>query len=274
MSIENLPYRKAISLIKEIRTYGNSPIIALGDDYELYVAKNSKNKNPASDIINEVVGYYLLRAWDIPVPPCAIMDINHTLLLEEFSKQNHKPIFYSKPVFASKKIESNDLNLFFEINKRKDFNRFINPLTIFKIGLFDIWIENDDRKPTNNNILFQAINGLNKIVAIDHSFIFSTIDYNDLDLNNFNPIYNDNILCTDFAISLKKYKNKIRKWKEIDEEEFYLCIEKSKELFDIIYRNIPQSWGYTEENHNNLYNFLFNSKRNKEVFFDYLDKMQ
>lgn len=257
-----------------MRTYGNSPIVALGDDYELYIVKNSKNKNPASDIINEVIGYYLLRAWEIPVPPCAIMEVNPDLLLSEYSKHNHKPIFYSKPLFASKQIISNDLNLFFEVNKRKDYNKFINPLTIFKIGLFDIWVENDDRKPTNNNILFEAINGLNKIVAIDHSFIFSTMDYDDLDPSVFSPIYNDNILCTNFATSLKKFKNKNPKWREIDEQDFYLCIEKSKKLFDIIYKNIPKSWGYSEQNHNNLFNFLFDNKRNKEVFFDYLDKMQ
>jgi hypothetical protein len=273
LTILQLPYKKAISLNEEIPTSGNSPIKVIADDYEVYVAKNSRNKNPAYDIINEVIAYILLMSWEIPVPDCAIMEIDPQMLLPEYSKNNHKPSFYQNPVFASKWINANDGNLFFEIHSRKDYKKFLNPEIIFKIGLFDIWVENDDRKPSNNNILLQVINGFTKIVAIDHSYIFSTMNYEDLNPDDFYPIYNDNILMTNFAKSIKPFKKKKQKWFKFDEQDFYLCIENSKQNFKNILNNIPQSWGFTQNHYNNLYNFLFNEERNRKVILDYFDKM-
>lgn len=59
--IQPLPHIIATSLREEIPTDGNSPIKIIGNDMQMYVAKNSKNKNPSTDIINEVFAYYFLK---------------------------------------------------------------------------------------------------------------------------------------------------------------------------------------------------------------------
>jgi hypothetical protein len=172
----------------------------------LYLAKNSKNKNPASDIINEVIAYHLLKCWGIPTPSAAIIKIQGNDLKPEYSK-NHKPSYYRHPVFGSRWISGSiDCNAFtFSINK-PDYKRFRNPNSIYEIALFDIWVENDDRKPTNNNLILHTFNGQHRIIAIDNAFIFSSMNYEDL-----NPAYvsfsdNDSIIRSDLALSLKKYK--------------------------------------------------------------------
>jgi len=47
-----IPKLKVISSRDEIRTTGNSPVKIIAENYEMYLAKNSKSKNPACDIIN------------------------------------------------------------------------------------------------------------------------------------------------------------------------------------------------------------------------------
>ena len=81
MAIEPIKHITATSLKEEIRTTGNSPIKVIGSDYNMYVAKNSKNKNPATDIINEVLAHYFLRLWKIPTPNIALITIDPAHLL-------------------------------------------------------------------------------------------------------------------------------------------------------------------------------------------------
>lgn len=208
MAVESIIHISATSLKEELCTTGNSPIKVIGSDYNMYVAKNSKSKYPATDMINEVLAHYFLKLWLIPTPDIALISIDPQHLLPEYSS-NHQPHYYKNEVFASKWISNSvESSIMFEINKKKDYDKFLNPEIIFSIGLFDIWVENDDRKPTNHNLLFQIINGKQCIVPIDHSFIFSTMKYNDLDPTTFSPIENDNIFVSSLGGSLKRYKKK------------------------------------------------------------------
>lgn len=241
----------------------------------MYLSKNSKNKNPATDIINEVLCNYFLNIWGISTPDAAIINIDPNNLLAEYSKPNHKPRFYNKPVFGSKWIKGAlDCNAFISINSKHDYDKFHNPEIIFDIGLFDIWIENDDRRATNTNLLLQTINGQYKILPIDHSLLFNGLTYKDLNPDIFCPIDNENIFRTDLAVSLKQYKKKKKDWQIYDEQKFYLCIENCKLNYPHIVKNIPVSWGFTLPLQNKLHDFLFNEKRNELVFREYLYKMR
>jgi len=274
MLIEPLEYHKALSLREEIRTNGNSPLKIVGDDYEMYVVKNSKSKNPPTDIINEVLCYYFLKCWDLPVAKAALMDVNSELLLPEYSAHHHK-LYYQQPVFASHWIDyAIEANQFFKIHRKTDKDRFLNPFDLFKIGLFDIWVENDDRKPTNQNLLFRPVNEKVEIVPIDHSFVFSSMTYKSLAPDLFAPIANDNILITDLAESLKPYKTQ-EKDKAIknDRNNFYLCISRCQDNFDHIIKTLPSEWNFKQRDADRLSNFLFDKARNKAVFEDYLTKV-
>ena len=55
---------------------------------------------------------------------------------------------------------------------------------LLKIALFDILVENDDRKPTNNNIIVQVVDKKYYFNAIDHAYVFNSLNY-----ENLNPSY-------------------------------------------------------------------------------------
>ena len=269
-----MPYITAISLLNEIPTDGNSPIKIIGNDYQLYLAKNSRNKTPALDIINEVLAHHLLNCWDIVTPEAAIIKISPFDLRKEYSNY-HKPSYYNKPVFGSSWLhDSIDCNALTVSVNKPDYKKFENPNSIFDIALFDIWIENDDRKPTNNNLLLQTFNGKQKIIPIDNAFIFSSLNYKDLNEQYVAFSDNDSIIRSDLAISLKKYKTSRSTWAKNDKEKFYLCIESSKKEFDEIAAIIPQKWGFTDVHKQKIISFLFNEKRNKQVFEQYLYLMK
>lgn len=274
-NIFEIPRLKVISCGDEIRTTGNSPIKVITENYEMYLAKNSKSLNPANDIINELVAHCFLKLWKLKTPNIAILDFPKDLLLPEYSKSHHDPVFYEKPIFGSKwEKDAFDSNKFFNLKTKYDIRDFNNPLDVFKIGLFDIWIENDDRKPSNQNILFQEDeNQKFNIIPIDHCYIFSTMNYQDLLPENFCPIFNENLLVTDLAKSLKKTKHKNRNWDTEDKDYFYLCISNCEKYFDEIIRYIPVEWNFTEVDTKSLKNLLFDQERNKKVLADYLEKV-
>lgn len=266
---------KVISAREEIQTTGNSPVKVITEDYETYLAKNSKSKNPACDIINELLANRFLKLWNLKTPEMAILDLSPDLLLPDYSKDNHRPLFYHKPLFGSKWQENAiDSNNFFNLKSKFDYRNFNDLMDVFKIGLFDIWVENDDRKPTNHNLLFVE----NKdqkfdIVPIDHCYIFSTMNYQNLSADDFCPIANENLLVTDLATSLKSLKQQNRKWDAEDKEYFYLCTSECEKYFDDIIRCIPEEWNFTEEDARSVRHLLFNRDRNKKVFKDYLEKV-
>ncbi len=51
---------------------------------------------------------------------------------------------------------------------------------MIKICAFDIWMRNIDRSANNPNLILQETGGIIKLFAIDHSSIFSELDFNNL----------------------------------------------------------------------------------------------
>ncbi len=270
----NLLYKKAISFIKEIKTEGHSPLLLIADDFNAYYVKNTKGQVPCFSIISEFICHYFLKIWDIKTPDIAAIKVEQDILSGNLS-HFHKPHFYNNICFGSKKMNNIiEMNNFIEIHRKADFNKFENPYDLLKLCLFDIWVENDDRKPTNPNVLFEIGEKIN-IIAIDNAFTFASMSYTDLYQINGQVAqsYNDNLLYTDFVKEIVKYLSKQINLTEDIRKYFYFCIEKSKENFNTIVENIPESLGFTEDLQNLLYDFLFNEKRNKQVllkFFSYI----
>lgn len=272
--LHEIPHYKVISCSEEIRTTGNSPIKVIAENYEGYLAKNSKPLTPATDIINELLAHCFLKLWNLKTPNATILDFSSDLLLSEYTKSYHRPSFYQKPIFDSSWLKGAfDSTAFFKAHSKLDVKVFCDFNDFFKIGLFDIWVENDDRKPTNLNLMFlENDEGKFNIIPIDHCYIFSTMKYQDLKAEYFSPIANENLLVTDLVRSLKKYKHENRKWDKEDKDYFYLCISTCEKYFDEIINFIPKEWNFTATDAASLKSFLFNAERNSKVFADYLEK--
>ena len=91
-----------------------------------------------------------------------------------------------------------------------------------------------------------------------------------------NNTYNENILETSFAkdlISLKKKEPDKNEWINELQENFYLCVNNCKENFDVIVSYIPDELGFDETLSQFIRDFLFNEKRNKKVFTEFLSRI-
>lgn len=256
---------------KEILTDGHSPLLFVGANYKLYIVKNGRGHNPSYPIINEFLANFLLRQWQITTPPAVFFDVPIDVLnFDELSKY-HKSIYYDTLCFGSELIENAiDMNDFLIGNKKHQYNDFENPLDVLHIALFDLWVENDDRKPTNYNLIYVQETGKFKIIPIDHAFIFSTLKYIDLDPNSFYPSDNEYILLSDLGLLIKKHYKKNDTFVQLERDYFYFCIAECEKYFNTFTEEIRNIYDFSDENIFSLKHFLFNKERNEKVFDEYL----
>ncbi|NDV14912.1 hypothetical protein GO009_02645 [Muricauda sp. TY007] len=271
--LEPISVINAISVDREIYTDGHSPLLTIGEDYEKYVVKNSKGRIPAFDLVNEFLANGLLQCWKIPTPGCAILKIDSSLVVGY--SNNHQARFYNYSSFGSRVLPKKlDLNEFTVAKNKSVFNKLCNPIDILRIGLFDLWVSNDDRKPTNQNLILSIDDGGKyTITAIDHAFIFETLPYQDLNPKHFSPSINDHIILSDLAKIVKRYTNIDESFVKSEREYFYFCLEESLKNFEKIINNIPIDLGLNNDLTNFLSQFLFNQERNEKVFAEHIYRL-
>jgi hypothetical protein len=265
----------AISIHEEIPTDGHSPLRILADDFKDYIVKNDKGKNPPYSILNEIIANHFLKDWNIPVAEMALIDIDPEFLDTIQLSINHKKHFYNKyPAFASEyQINAIEVNPLI-INQTKEvFKKIVNPLDVYRITLFDTWVENDDRKPTNYNLLLLPKDEKFEIIPIDNAFIFSTLSYDHLTYKDVAVSYNEHILVSDLGYLIKRYMPPNKQFVKNEQEYFYFCIEKCRTTFDIVFQNLRNHYQISNETITILKSFLFNEDRNKKVFEEYLSRI-
>jgi hypothetical protein len=264
------------SIIKELPTEGHSPLLVLGSDYEMYVAKNDKGKEPPFALINECLASYCLDKWNVLAPNIKLITIaNELIIAQDNLSINHRPHYYNMPCFGSKFIKNPvDVNALLVTDKKKAYNKIINPLDVFHITLFDTWVENDDRKPTNYNLILEPKNNKFNVVPIDNAFIFSTMSYQDL-----NPDYgvsvsvNDHLLVSDLGYLIKKNTTIDNSFINNERDYFYLCLERCEQGFDNLMNQIADFYTIDSDSITNLKSFLFNDERNTKVFDEYVYRL-
>lgn len=267
--------KTAIIIEKELLTDGHSPLLVVTDDFKRYVAKNAKGHNPALALINEWFCHCFLTQWDIPVPDVALVHVPKVLLEHTTLSGHHRLHYYNDAVFGSKYIENAiELNEFVYSRQRANYKNISNPLDFLHIALFDTWIENDDRKPTNHNLLLEPVGGKFKIIAIDHAFVLGTLDYIHLKPEEFHPISNEHILISELGRSVKGSFTLDAAFVEKEKEYFYLCIQKCLDCFDVLLTQITDVFELNAERLDRLKAFLFNEERNAKVFNEYLYRLE
>lgn len=267
---------KAITIIKELPTEGHSPLLVIGSDFKTYVAKNDKGKKPPFSLINEILSASFLKAWKIEVPDFKLLELNKELVKSKNGLSvNHQSYFYEDISFGSAFIKNAiDVNDLIITNRRKQFNRLINPLDVLRITLFDTWVENDDRKPTNYNLLFQPEGKKLRVVPIDHAFIFGTISYKDLNPDFVAVSANDHLLVSELGILIKEILPIDDDFIKREREYFYLRTNQCEQIFDSLFKEISMFYTIDQESIIKLKEFLFNSSRNNKVFEEYVYRLR
>lgn len=249
----------------------------MGSDYEMYVAKNDKGKEPPSALINECLAAYCFNSWQITAPNVKLINIAKGLMSAQVNlSNNHRPHYYDMPCFGSKFIKNSvDVNALLVTDKKKAYNKILNPLDVFHITLFDTWVENDDRKPTNYNLILEPNVNKFRVIPIDNAFIFSTMSYHDL-----NPDYgvsvsvNDHLLISELGHLIKKHTTIDDNFINNEREYFYLCLERSEQGFDDFMNQVSGIYTIDADSVKSLKSFLFNEERNTKVFDEYVYRLR
>lgn len=261
----NISNKHIISLIKKFPTDGHSPYLAISDDYDQLVVKPPVSKYDFGSIKKEFLCALLLQYWDILTPPFFSCSVSDELLINELNDDNRFRLTDS--YFASLFFENaTELNELFEFKGKVALKNIVEREDLIKIALFDIWIENDDRKASNSNVLLKSENNLFRIYAIDHAFTFASLGLNNLYPGVLSFSDNDSILYSEFGKEIVKFCEINANWIASYEQYFYLCVENVNKNFDKIISKIPVNYSLTAEEIKMLKSFLFDKDRNKIVF--------
>lgn len=195
--------KQVISIIEEKTGSAHSPLKIISDDFCEYYLKASKNEIPELSIIKEFLISLLLNQWNLKTPEAAALRLDRGTINKSLSPF-HNSSDFNRTCFGSKVIPTNfEFSAIIKLITKHDFNRFANPVDFLKLGLFDIWVENDDRKPSNPNLLLSDEDNGFEFYAIDHAFTFSSMEFTKLKPSiDLGCSFNDSILLTDFSKSV------------------------------------------------------------------------
>ena len=267
---ESIAHRRVVSIQEKINTAGSEPLRLICDDYETYYVKNHQLGNPASTIINEVLCHFLLKQWDINTPEIALINLEPASIRKDYGYK-HKPIYYNRLAFGSKELEASfDISKIIDIKGKVDYRKYHSAEMFAHIGLFDMWVDNEDRGPELKNLMIYETDGRYNFLAIDHAAAFRTGAYETLTFNEFYPTEDNFLLQSGFFKGLKSILNNDNQWIRNEEEKYYLYITRCKQEFSKIALLIPPEWGFTKKYETLVSDFLINQDRNKQVFNEYL----
>lgn len=267
-SIEN---KVVISIVDRYDT-AHGPLKVLDSSYTPYVLKFPNNRNDNDSIIKEFICHFLLKCWMIPTTEIASLSVPPELLEScNLLTNREKGLIENYNCFGSKLlINAIDLMHFITAENAVAQRRIMNPSDIIKIALFDIWVENEDRKPSNNNLLLNASGDFFEIIPIDHAYTFSSLNFKELKYQTLNFSYNDSILHSPLATSIVKKTQLDDVFFQKYEKMFYICIENAESFFlqniDILTDNLA----FTDEDKTFLLSFLFNKRRNRLVWEEFI----
>ncbi len=218
-------------------TGGSRPVKVFCQDWNEYICKYLTGNVPASSLFNEYIAATFLKLWELKVPDFAFVQVQR----DHLTWVNFPYHYFKIPCFGSlfnssyKEIDKFFLEFPFP-------NEHLKKLVTqyLKIGLFDIWLSNEDRNFGNMNLLFDLDN--DDFIPIDHVQIFNG---NNLDKPPVQITENESILTApfmskNFLRTLQQNKEDIRTtFTREFEKDITLC----HESLDEILQNVPPEWG-------------------------------
>lgn len=152
-------------ILEPIHQGKSRPYYCRGSDGNHYCVKGL----PRSSQGKEWVAAHLARAFDLPIPPFAIVEIPEQLLREapgDWRELKPGPAFGSRWEESAAWMERGNLS---EVNLELQMDLLV----------FDWWIKNPDRTAFNPNLIWQPAD--KAVIVIDHNIAFDA----DLTLDHF-----------------------------------------------------------------------------------------
>jgi len=234
-------------LIEELETDGHSPLKFICSDGSVYYVKyrsgKSFDKKEIHCLVFEMICTRLLQRLHIPVPEHALVSISKDSYASGQIKVNKRYIKPGVIGWGSKEIEQTDLIKEIEqIQKRKEFNKLLNPDDLIRIAIFDLWVDNADRHSGNYNLLVKMEDGKLKIITIDHAFTFGGLKGMNIFNNTTQPSPHRKLIESQYFRSVVKHFSKNERL-EISNGFLSLIPELDIEnLVNEVFAQIPTEW--------------------------------
>ncbi|MEP6645928.1 MAG: HipA family kinase [Saprospiraceae bacterium] len=255
------------TVIKEIQT-GHKPIMALCEDGNTYFVKRRKTNKPNDcEIISEFVCSAFLRLWEINTPKIKGIIVDPALLRSGMPSPNPSWLDHQNGVcFGSRKLENPiEITSILNLNKIRGVKRFANPYDFFRIGLFDLWLVNEDRNWNNPNLLLLDTKGKFDFYAMDHAYTFGTRNFDELDDQLLAP-HNDSILDSSFAKKIiKGLPAQLPDFHKYFQQSVNLCHSNHEQIL----KSIESCLGITIPGKQPLEQFLYDSGRLTKIYSEF-----
>ena len=234
-----------------IETGGSRPVRLFCSDLNHYVCKYFTGAGPAYSLFNEYIAASFLKLWSLPVP-----DFAFVVVRRDHVQYSGLPYHYfNAPCFGSLALSLvKDVDKFFmslpQFRKESDL-----ALTDFlRIGLFDIWLSNEDRNFNNFNLLYD-ITG-KRFVPIDHVQCFNG---NNLDKGPSIITDNESVLSSPLIKQLfsRTLQTNLAGFRITLETEFRTNIDTCHANLQEIFRQLPDEWQLDIPSLSSRLNYLF-----------------
>jgi hypothetical protein len=227
-----------------LNTSGSNPVVVMVEGFDEYVCKYSAN-TPAKKLLIEYLGFSFAQIWGIPIPDAAFVNISQdhipdAKLASFLNRRSFEiPTFGSRYRAGSKEIDQTVISSW--LSKPSQLKKIKNKEDLLKIGLFDIWLANEDRCHNNSNLMVASEPDGMKLIAIDHEKCFNSgvIDpaYTIYQINAY-----DSILNFDLVPLFYKQNSELERITEELLNEFPVFVANCQARLAPILQLIPAEW--------------------------------
>jgi hypothetical protein len=276
--IENITTVRAVKIL-DCKATNSIPLEVLCDDNDVYIIKTMfKEHPPIQDLVNEILCNYFFQCWNIPVPKQALVRFDDVLIEQYLIGNNtidkkYKDFKFNNHYFYGSKFMpyATEIDLYnITLKDKHDYNKYDNPIDLIKIGAFDKWIANMDRRSNNPNILVDTSGAKFKFIPIDNTQSFANqSNYKALKLAIMDTHNNKSILNSPISKSISNFANS-NKYSNLA-NEIINNIENSIDFIEPIFNNIPSEFGLSKQGKNKIKEILSNQTRNIDVSRLYLN---
>lgn len=220
---------------------GDNPILVTCTDFSDWVCKHGRLQS--RPLFHELMGSRFAQLWNLRTPPISLIEVSPDHLSQDYLNIV-QPAFFRKPCFGSSYIvDGNILNDTWLPSFRKaSFRKKLkNKNDLLKIGLFDLWLGNDDRHQGNMNLLLDQVRPKELYFTVfDHGAIFNT---GTLSRGLVLLSEDETIISSQFSRLLFGRLNNLSQIVDNIVEDFYLCVDRCEDNLGDILNDIPDEWG-------------------------------
>ncbi len=270
---------RAELIINELTTEGSRPLQVLADNGEIYAAKTTTSVVPCVEVINEILCGYLAQCWGLAIPPFALINISRSVADSYESRRGPLSARYATCAFGShvffgsqwvqNLVEVDDY--FAGPHHPAQMQLFHAPTDLLKIGVFDLWVGNFDRKPDNPNVLLSS--------RTDERFDFCPIDHTAAFayLSNHREV-RDALFARDpeKCILSHRFVRAIAKFTPPERisglrNDILSGMTIALDNMDFIFSQVPSAWGLSQKAKKHLKQFFADTVRNERIASSYLN---